>query len=184
MITLHCTQKLLSRLPVRVGQLLCSEYSNAFAANEAAPTVLSGWHGNLVTLQRRQCVLLVHNATRFPVFIPAVRKQDFATLDHRFADSFMNTLLKTGADDDLMDLAVSQLAPILIQKTADRSVLGTLNNMIEQVRFAIEDGEISVGDITGYRIGAWLADTPWHAKGVKGAIWPADDMADLLLSSK
>jgi hypothetical protein len=40
-ITIHCTQKLLSRLPVRIGQLLRSKYSNDFAANDAKPTVLS-----------------------------------------------------------------------------------------------------------------------------------------------
>jgi hypothetical protein len=182
MITIHCTAKLLSRLPVNAGEQLRSEYSNHFAANDSKPTVLSGWHGNLVTLQRRQCVLLVHNKTRFPVFIPAMKKLDFATFDYRFADSFMNTLLKTGAEDELMDLAVSQLAPILIEKSVDRSVLGTLNNMIQQIQFAIENGELTITDITGYRISAWLADTPWHAKGIRGAIWPSDDMADLLLS--
>ncbi len=183
MITIHCTKKLLSRLPVGVGEQLRSEYSNHFAANDATPTLLSGWHGNLVTLQRRQCVLLVHDKTRFPVFIPAVVKQDFAEFDYRFADSFMNTLLKTGVEDEVMKLAVSQLAPIMIEQTIDRSVLGTINNMIQQVQFTIDDNEIEIADITGYRIGAWLADTPWHAKGVSGAIWPADDMAELRLCS-
>ena len=61
--------------------------------------------------------------------------------------------------------------------------MGTLNNMIQQIQLAIDDGEVTIADITGYRIGAWLADTPWHAKSVKGAVWPSDDMADLLLSS-
>lgn len=183
MITIHCTQKLLARIPVSAGEQLRGEYSNNFAANDSMATILSGWHGNLVILQRRQCVLLVHNTTRFPVFIPAMKKHDFARFDYRFADSFMNTLLKTGAEDELMDLAVSQLAHISVEKSVDQSVLGTLNNMIQQIKFAIEDGEVTITDITGYRIGAWLADTPWSAKGIDGAIWPADEMADLLLAS-
>ncbi|WOJ92930.1 hypothetical protein R0135_14205 [Congregibacter variabilis] len=182
MITIHCTKKLLSRLPVGVGEQLRSEYSNYFAANDATPTRLSGWHGHLVTLQRRQCVLLVHDTTRFPVFIPALKKDDFAIFDHHFSDSFMNTLLKTGAEDELMEAAIAQLAPLMIETTVNRSVLGTLNQMVQHIQFAVEDGDVTISEITGYRIGAWLADTPWSAKGVKGAIWAADEMADLLLA--
>jgi len=183
MITIRCTRKLLERLPVDAGQELRSKHSDHFAANDATPTVLSGWHANLLTMQRRQSVLLVHDTTRFPVFIPALKRSDFTTFDYRFVDSFMNTLLKTGAEDELMQVAVSRLAPILIEETSDRSVLGTLNNMVQQIQFAIDDGEIAIADITGYRIGAWLADTPWHARGITGAIWPADEMADLLLNT-
>lgn len=182
MITIHCTKKLLSRLPVGVGEQLRSEYSDYFAANDATPTLLSGWHGHLVTLQRRQCVLLVHDTTRFPVFIPALKKHDFAIFDHHFSDSFMNTLLKTGAEDELMEAAVTQLAPLMIETTVNRSVLGTLNQMVQHIQFAVEDGDVTISEITGYRIGAWLADTPWSAKSVKGAIWAADEMAELLLS--
>ena len=181
MITIHCTKKLLSRLPVGVGEQLRSEYSNYFAANDDIPSQLSGWHGHLVTLQRRQCVLLVHDATRFPVFIPALKKDDFRVFDHRFSDSFMNTLLKTGADDELMEAAHAQLAPLMIESTVNRSVLGTINQMVQYIQFAVEDGEVTIAEITGYRIGAWLAETPWSAKGVKGAIWAIDEMADLLL---
>jgi hypothetical protein len=183
MITIHCTKKLLSRLPVGVGEQLRSEYSNYFAANDVTPTLLSGWHGHLVTLQRRQCVLLVHDTTRFPVFIPALKKDDFAIFDHHFSDCFMNTLLKTGAEDELMDAAVAQLAPLMIENTINRSVLGTINQMVQHIQFAVDDGDVTISEITGYRIGAWLADTPWSAKGVKGAIWAPDEMADLLLAS-
>jgi hypothetical protein len=146
------------------------------------PPCCPGWHGHLVTLQRRQCVLLVHDTTRFPVFIPALKKDDFATFDHRFSDSFMNTLLKTGAEDELMDAAAAQLAPLMIENTVNRSVLGTINQMVQHIQFAIEDGDVTIAEITGYRIGAWLADTPWFAKSVKGAIWLPMRWLSLLLS--
>lgn len=40
MIHLHCTQKLFSKLPVD--------------ANDTGDSPLSGWHANLITLQRRR----------------------------------------------------------------------------------------------------------------------------------
>jgi len=124
MITIYRTKKLLSRLPVGLGEQLGSEYSNHFAANDATPT---------------------------------------------------------GIEEEVMELAVAQLAPLTIETTANRSVLGTLSQMVQHVQFAVEDGDVTIAEITGYCIGAWLADTPWSAKGVKDAIWAADGMADLLL---
>jgi len=37
------------------------------------------------------CVLFVHDMTRFPLFMPALEKNDFAELDYWFIGSFMNT---------------------------------------------------------------------------------------------
>ena len=67
MIQLHCTQKLFAKLPLDAGGRLQSRRSPVVAANDEPPIALSGWHANLVLLQRRQCALFVHDATRFPV---------------------------------------------------------------------------------------------------------------------
>ena len=131
-------------------------------------------------MQRRQCVLFVHDATRFPVFIPALRKADFAELDDRFADNFMNTLLNTGADDALMGSAHATLGPLVCDSDCNRSVQGTLNQMAQDIGFHLAYGGLSVAEITGYRVGAWLADRPCNVKGVKGSIWPKDAMHALL----
>jgi hypothetical protein len=58
---------------------------------------LGSWHANLLTLQRRNCILLVHDETLFPLFIPCLTKPDFKALQWHFEDVLMNTLLKAGA---------------------------------------------------------------------------------------
>ena len=141
MLTIHCTKKLLGRLPVNVGETLRSKHSAFYAANEAPPTLLSGWHATTLTLQRRQCVLLAHDDTRFPVFIPALRKADFTEFDHRFIDGFMNTLLKSGVEEEVMELAATQLAPIRNDETITRSVLGTVKSMAQHNGWTVHSGE-------------------------------------------
>lgn len=148
--------------------------------NEDAESPLSGWHANLILVQRRQCALFVHNTTRFPVFVPALKKADFADLDYLFIDGFMNTLLKTGANEEIMERASDALAPLRVGKSTDRSVMGTLNTMAQSVGFLFEYENVPVSEITGYRVGAWLAETPCHAKGVKDCIWPVDAMHELV----
>lgn len=84
MIHLHCTQKLLSKLPVDINGRLPNTRARPLAANDPADSPLSGWHANLVTLQRRNCVLFVHDTTRFPVLLTCLTKPDFAELDYCF----------------------------------------------------------------------------------------------------
>jgi hypothetical protein len=98
MIRLHCTKKLLAKLPLGEDGRLKSRRDWPLRADADDESPLRGWHANLILLQRRQCVLFVHDATRFPVFVPALKKDHFADLDWFFQDSFMNTLLKLGAN--------------------------------------------------------------------------------------
>jgi hypothetical protein len=66
---------------------------------------LGSWHANLLTLQRRNCILLVHDETLFPLFIPCLTKPDFKALQWHFEDVLMNTLLKAGASHEHMETA-------------------------------------------------------------------------------
>ena len=182
MIRLHCTKKLLGKLPLGDDGRLPTISPGPSAGNDSVGSLLSGWHANLILLQRRQCVLFVHDATRFPVFIPALTKDDFANLDLRFADGFMNTLLKTGADDALMDHATAALSPLVCDSNCNRSVQGTLNQMGQDIEHLLWYENASIMDLNPYRTGAWLADRPCTVKGVKDCIWPVQAMHALLRS--
>ena len=129
MINIYCTQKLIAKLPVNQGLLQEGEALNHRMDDVIIDNPLSGWHGNILTIHRRQCVLLVHNKTRFPVFMIGLTKPDFASLDYLFADTLMNTLLKVDANEEQMQVAQQLLEPLFIDKTNDRSVQGTLNQM-------------------------------------------------------
>ena len=59
---LHCSHKLAAKLP---------DVSSA-PLDETSP--LGGWHGHLFTLDRRQCVMFMHDATRYALFLPGLRK--------------------------------------------------------------------------------------------------------------
>ncbi|WP_235041484.1 DUF6933 domain-containing protein [Vreelandella profundi] len=88
MIQLHATRKLSKRLPLNSdGQFAVSprtEWLYQIPSLNINP--LSGWHANVATLQRRNCVLLVHDETCFPLVLPAITKPDFFELNDRFVD--------------------------------------------------------------------------------------------------
>jgi len=143
---------------------------------------LDHWHGNLLNVQRRQCILLIHDETRFPVFLPCMTKPDIADLNYRFMDGFINTLLKCGADDALLDTVQAYMTPLRADTRCNRSVQGTLNRMAFEAELLLNTQHVAVTEITGYRLGAWLADTPWNIKG-RGYVWPNREMLGLLSKS-
>lgn len=180
MINLFCTQKLIAKLPVNEGVIpACSD---AKLTDLSTPDThpLSDWHANLLTIQRRNCMLLMHNQTRFPVFIVGLTKPDFAKLDFLFADSFINTLLKVGASNQQLQKAASLLGPLTIAKANNRSVQGTMNQMKGDIEHQLWFDQINIMDCSPYRTAAWLAERPCMVKGQKDCIWPIKEMLALL----
>lgn len=127
---LHCSQKLAAKLPAVSSTPL----------EESSP--LGSWHGHLFTLDRRQCVMFVHDATRYALFLPGLRKDDFAALGERwFRPLYLATLAVFGCPDAQIKKAELALGPVRFDTAADRSVQGSL-------RVAKQDLE------------AWLYDVP------------------------
>lgn len=182
MITIHATKKLYAKLP-GVAAKPPSEsipLTPTLSPGEREQNPLSGWHANLLILQRRNCVLLVHDATRFPLFIKGLLKADFANFDRLFADALMNTLLKLGASQSQLDTAAALLAPCRFDTACDRSVQGTMNQMAGDFERMLWIEEARLEDICSYATGAWLADRPCTVKGHKGGVWPDRAMLALL----
>jgi len=182
MIVIHATKKLLAKLPVDDEGLLPLSPRNQQLAEtpDTAASPLSGWHANLLTIQRRNCVLLVHDATRFPVFIPGLTKPDLAKLDWWFEDALMNTLLKCDASQPQLDKAAAALARLKFDTHCARSVQGTMNQMAQDAEYSLHYDGVNVAEITGHRFAAWLADRPYTVKGRRDVIWPVKAFLELL----
>ncbi len=183
MIHLHCTKKLLAKLPLNsAGRLKSSNPLGNTAANDESikPSLLSGWHAHLITLQRRNCVLFVHDTTRFPVLAICLTKPDFADLDWHFQHALMNTLLKLDASQSQLDAAAAALIPLVCDNSCDRSVQGTMSQMKQDLEHMLWYDSISITDLNPYRTGAWLAHRPCGVNKGKSFVWPDRAMLDLL----
>jgi hypothetical protein len=188
MIAIHASKKLYAHLSVvasmKQGGIEDSAANDLDSANAASRlhsvNPLSGWHANLLTLQRRNCVLLVHDATRFPLFIKGLIKADYAHFDRLFADTLMNTLLKLGANQAQLDTAAALLGPCCFDTDCNRSVQGTMNQMAGDIERMLRFEEARLDDICSYSTGVWLADRPCTVKGQKDCIWPDKAMLALL----
>ena len=171
---LHCTKKLYAKLPEKVK------------ATEQPTTAIGiqslwlNWHANLITIQRRQCVIAVHDATHFTLFIPCLTKKDFTNLDWHFNDVFINTLLKSDMPPELVNAAATNYQPVTFDTTCNRSVQGTMNQVAQEIDYGLYYKSMSVADISPYRYSADVSHRPCGVKGQKDYIWPDREMAKLL----
>lgn len=163
---LHCSQKLAARL---------AEVSST-SLEETSP--LGSWHAHLFTLDRRQCVMFCHDATRYVLFAAGLRKEQFADLDQTcFRPLFLSTLAALGCSTAQLRKAELALGPMRVDTATDRSVQGSL-------RVAKSDAEAwvyqapNVMDIDTLALSHRLNERPTMARGV--LVWPDRAMRQLL----
>jgi len=112
-VILRCTKKLLD--VIRPEQLVTQEPDG------------NDWYGNLLVFDRRKCLLLTHADTLFTIFEPDVRAPDLRSTHDRVARLIEQELFAEGLPVRTFgDLGTEELS---IAKTADRSVLGCMNDM-------------------------------------------------------
>lgn len=158
----HCSQKLAAHLP-GVSDRPLDEDSR-----------LGSWHAHLFHLDRRQCVMFCHDATRYVLFASALRKPDFADLDKRcFRPLFTATLSILGCSDAEVKKAQLALGPLRYDRATDRSVQASL-------RVAKQDLEAwlwrvpNVMDLDPLAVSCWLNERPATIHG--RTVWPEDAM--------
>ena len=165
---IHCSQKLATKLTGVSPTPL----------EETSP--LGSWHGHLFTLDRRQCVMFIHDATRYALFLPGLRKEQFAVLGERwFRPLYLATLVAFGCPDTQIKKVELALGPVRFDTAIDRSVQGSL-------RVARQDLESSVlrvpnvMDIEPIAMSCELSDRPATIYGKW--LWPQKAMLEMVAS--
>ena len=132
MYALHCTRKLLDRIKPSIGTLL------------PPPTaVLGNWYATAL-FWKPQIVLLVNEQTLLPVLMPLAPA---STVVARFPVELAAVLKMLGASQAFIEREVSAMSDVAFSKTANRSVVGTINEfsfLAEAYRKDLETSNLAV----------------------------------------
>lgn len=127
-----------------------------------APPAPDDWYANLIWIDRRKCLLLVHADTLFPAFLADARKPQLANFGHYLAGSVATAL----ADEGLPAHCLGSLDPdhVQVARTANRHVLGVMNDMASMSqRIAEQAGGLRALDVED--LNAFLRRTPYKRDG-------------------
>jgi hypothetical protein len=148
MLTVRCTAKLLKRLP---GE----------PAADPAPstTRLGEWYATILVEWPAQLVLLVNELTRLAVILPA---RPLATLALRIPDAVARVIFELGVSPGAISEERRAMEPIVFAKTASRSVLGTMNEIVFE-RACIREMEPGMSDLAmSMKLARMLMTIPPH----------------------
>jgi hypothetical protein len=164
MFYLHCTKKLLDRIKPEV------------VPSGQSDTVLGGWYAS-VLFWKPQVALLVSERTLLPVLMPLAPA---ATLGRRFPAQLALVLKEHGAPAEFIANEVWRMDNVIYGKTANRSILGSLNEFLRQAEFWLAAYGYQKGDDDDLlAISAKLAETPCGPL-YKGPISPDRALRDLV----
>jgi hypothetical protein len=169
---LHCTKRLAAKLPHDHFR------SQPSAVTQGERTPLGEWHGHLLLLDRRQCVLFCHDLTRYVLFLPGLRAPQFADLSRWHRELFLATLAVQGLPSSHLARLELLMGPLQIDCQTDRSVLGSLRVAADDLRYGSLPRVPNVLDLNPLVISHELNQRPCMAGKV--LIWPAEAMRKLV----
>lgn len=116
-------------------------------------TLLGDWYANLIRVGRLQMVLAISERTLLPVVMLA---KESRTLAMRMGEALESLLQSIGIPaEDVLAECNAMCGPV-IGKTANRRVLGSLNDLA----FQLEVGLVHFPERTLLEHALWLAKTP------------------------
>ena len=126
MMTLRCTQRLLTRLPATA------------AAESTAPTTLLGdWYAAPLFIGPARLVLCASERSLLPVILPL---KPAVSLAARLPDALVETLQALGIPDTVIDRERAAMTPCQVGRTTNRAVLGTVVDLVWHARAIVADG--------------------------------------------
>lgn len=138
----HCA--LVRLLVCRVGQMIlrCTAKLQAIigrAGPDAAalPAAADDWYANLLWIDGRKCLLATHAGTLFSVFVPDVRAPQLRPIGAFLLPRIVEQCAAEGLSAEIV--GVTDSCAVRIAKTADRSVLGCMNDLALHCEYAVAD---------------------------------------------
>ena len=162
MFHFHCTRKLLERIKPVIQDP--KQNSNCLGA----------WYATAL-FWKPQLALLVNERTLLPVMMPLAPA---ASLAQRFPQALAKVLNALDVNPLLIQTELSQMTEVRFAKTANRKVLGIMNEFI----FSIDNYRNHVGDEDLLQLSLWLAHTPCSPL-YKTAVFPDQAVRELFSSA-
>lgn len=119
---IQCTKKLLNRLKIKPQPRI-----------EENP--LFSWHANLMTINRRQVVILVNDQSKYVIVLYGLKATDFSNIDERIKQAIRTVFQEEGIREDVIDDYLHQAGDVMFTKTKDRRSVARLSRTGIEIEF-------------------------------------------------
>lgn len=142
---IQATKKLLDELQIKKAHAL------------AEPTLFS-WHANVLTVGRRQAVVLVHDVTRYVIVLHGLKARDFSRLGQVAANAVRELWTAEGIDPATVEKFLQAAGEISWHKTFDRSSTARLNQLCQDMPYLLSQTETDTRQIPQRQLSLFISD--------------------------
>lgn len=119
MIAIQCTKKLINELKISISK------------DDFLPIApLYSWHSHLFLCNRKKCVMVMNNLTRFNFIVTGLKRADFAKYDQIVTSAIAENLFAEGASKDIVAKYMQHCSQAIYRTTSERSIISQMNEMI------------------------------------------------------
>jgi hypothetical protein len=123
---IRCTTKLLAA----IGDSPAPELGSRSSTGD--------WYGHIFSLERRKCILFIHEPTLFVCLALDVTKAAYRHIAPFFLSLIDRTLRHEGFGEEERTWLLSQHRDLAVGRTQNRSTLGSLNNRVTDTKILIK----------------------------------------------
>jgi hypothetical protein len=136
MIQIRCTQKVIKALSLKEKDLCDVKQPSGLLGN---------WYSNLFVLDRRKTLIFMNERTLLSFIITGIKKKNIKDLPIVFCNGINQLLLMENFDDNVISNVTNECLEIELTRTANRSLLGNLNDLIHLYKsFILADGGLNL----------------------------------------
>jgi len=131
MAYLCCTKKIIDLLNITPAPYIPDEDTS----------ILGPWYANLFLVERKKCLIFVNSKTLFSFVTVNQAKKDIKQIGDIFRLNVSARLQAESISHDMIDRIMEDYKTIIICKTSDRKILGSMNELIFHFRVHCEMDE-------------------------------------------
>ncbi len=163
--TVRCTNKLLKELRIKPVEF---ETTGEMSVRD--------WHANLLVINRKKCIIVTHTLSLYSFFIYGVTRKDYDSFKTLFNDHLRAQLKSEGLSKPALFDTNGDDVEVIITKTNNKSVLGSMNELSYRLEYAVWDWEGSESP-DEVKMADYINDTPMTA--IKET-WPPRELRKIL----
>jgi hypothetical protein len=145
MLTIQCTKKLSDELKVNISKV-----------KPINTDPLYSWHAHLFLYNRRKCVLVMNNKTRYNFVLFGLKKDDFKEFDNLIVKAIAENLSADGVDKVVIEKYLQNCTPVSYTATSDRSIISQINEMIMASEYKMRQDKLDGMETDIYGLNRWL----------------------------
>jgi hypothetical protein len=144
-LTIQCTKKLADELKAGLSKV-----------KPVDTDALYSWHAHLFLYNRRKCILVMNNKTRYNFILISLKKDDFKEFNNLIVKSIAENLAMDGVDKVVIEKYIENCTPVSYTATSDRGIISQINEMIMASESKMRQDKLDSIETDIYELNRWL----------------------------